>query len=58
MPFFGTVTERGFRKKIPKHGNIYKMMQDCAPDFSRKNHVIRIRINTFRTLGGPEKGRV
>ena len=24
MPFFGTVTERAFRKKIPKHRNIYK----------------------------------
>ena len=23
MPFFGTVTERSFRKKIPKHRNIY-----------------------------------
>ena len=24
MPFFGTVTERDFRKKNPKHRNIYK----------------------------------
>ena len=24
MPFFGTITERAFRKKNPKHKNIYK----------------------------------
>ena len=34
---FGTVTERDFRKKIPKHGNIYKMMQCCALDFFPEN---------------------
>ena len=33
MPFFEIVTERAFRKKIAKHGNIYKMMQCCALDF-------------------------
>ena len=37
MPFFGTITERAFRKKIPKHGNIYKLMQCCALDFFPKN---------------------
>ena len=33
MPFYGTVTERAFRKKNPKHGNIYKMRPRCALDF-------------------------
>ena len=37
MPLFGTVTERHLRKKIPKHGNIYKMMQRCALDFFPQN---------------------
>ena len=35
IPFFGTVTERAFRKKIPKHGNIYEVMQ-CSGFFSAK----------------------
>ena len=33
MPFFGSVIERAFRKKIPKHGNIYKMMLRNGIDF-------------------------
>ena len=33
MPFFGTVAERHFWKKNPKHRNIYKSSQCCAPDF-------------------------
>ena len=34
MAFFGTVTKRVFlKKKIPKHGNIFKLMQCCALDF-------------------------
>ena len=37
MPFFGTVTERAFRKKNPKHKNIYKSSQCCALDFFPQN---------------------
>ena len=33
MPFFGTVAERVFWKKNPKHRNIYKSSQCCALDF-------------------------
>ena len=58
MPFFGTVTERAFRKKIPKHGNKNKMMQRYALDFYSINTLddrpafwiffqdSRIRVNT------------
>ena len=37
MPFFGTVAERVFWKKNPKHRNIYKSIHCCAPDFSPQN---------------------
>ena len=33
MPFFGTITERDFRKKNPQHRNIYKLIQCCTLDF-------------------------
>ena len=56
MPFFGTITERAFRKKIPKHGNIYKMMQRCAPDFfSAKRARSRSRVLDFFS-GFTDKG--
>ena len=63
MPFFGTVTERGFRKKNPKHRNIYKTLQCCALDFffrKRRSVMIprfgfffqdsRIRVKSFSGL--------
>ena len=37
MPFFGTVAERVFWKKNPKHRNIYKSSQCCALDFFSEN---------------------
>ena len=43
MPFFGTVAERVFWKKNPKHRNIYKSSQCCALDFfSRKTRSVMV----------------
>ena len=36
MPFFGTVTERAFWKKTPKHSNIYKWQNAALWIFSAK----------------------
>ena len=37
MPFFGTVTERAFRKKKSKAPEHIQMMQRCALDFFPRN---------------------
>ena len=49
MAFFGTVTERVFREKNPKHGNIYKMMQRYALDFFRETRSVTVpRFGVFQ----------
>ena len=37
MPFFGTVAERDFQKKISKAQKHIQMMVRCAPDFFSEN---------------------
>ena len=52
MPFFGTITERDFREKIPNHGNIHKMIQRCALDFFPQNALGDSILDFFFRING------
>ena len=45
MPFFWTITERAFRKKIPKHRNIYKCCNDSLWIFPRETRSVTVPKN-------------
>ena len=57
MPFFGTITERDFRKKIPKFGNIYSQKIVVRPFYLAKMKNYE-SIYPSRGLGGASWGEI